>query len=52
MSVLKLITDAVILNKSDVIVDLGCGDGIILNDLVREIGCMGIGLDFCGELVE
>lgn len=42
---LDYLFNAVSIVKSDIILDLGCGTGNILNHLVKQYGCRGIGID-------
>lgn len=39
------------LSASDLVVDLGCGDGRIVVDAVRSAGCRGIGVETSSDLV-
>lgn len=42
---LDYLLNAVPINKEDTILDLGCGEGSILNYLVQKYQCQGIGID-------
>ena len=39
------LTKLLALNASDTLLDLGCGSGSLLNHLVEQSGCRGIGMD-------
>jgi SAM-dependent methyltransferase len=40
------------LKKTDVVYDLGCGDGRIVIAAVKQAGCRGVGIDIDGTLVK
>lgn len=42
---LDYLLDAVLVSKGDTILDLGCGAGAILDNLVNKYQCRGIGID-------
>ncbi|HWP96046.1 MAG TPA: class I SAM-dependent methyltransferase [Syntrophomonadaceae bacterium] len=46
---LDYLFNSVFVSKSDTILDLGCGTGCILDNLVKKYACQGIGIDQLDE---
>ena len=50
--VVELLIDRVGVDRDDVVVDLGSGDGWVLTELASKRGCRGIGIEASGRLVK
>lgn len=46
-----ILVDAVGIRRGDVFVDLGSGDGSVVNGVVARVGCCGVGIEASGDLV-
>ena len=52
MEVVDVMLDLAKVNRSDVVYDLGCGDGRIVITAAKKYGATGIGVDLNPERIE